>query len=165
MAIFVVMEPPAASDAGAVERAVTVRDGFAFMAFLVPPLWLLWHRLWIEAALVFALSIALSALGEAAAAGFGFLGAALSLLVSLFVGLEGPALRLAALRRRGWREWGVVEAGNAAEAEIRYLAGDEKDDGESVAAMPLRPLMPAVASHRPAASTPALGLFGYPGRP
>lgn len=163
MAIFVVMEPPAASDAEAVERAVTVRDGFAFMAFLVPPLWLLWHRLWIEAALAFALSIALSALGEAA--GFGFLGAALSLLVSLFVGLEGPALRFAALRRRGWREWGVVEAGNAAEAEIRYLAGDEKEGGESVAATSLRPLMPAVASHRPAASTPALGLLGYPGRP
>ena len=31
-----------------------VRDGFSFLAFLLPPLWLLWHRLWIEAVLAFA---------------------------------------------------------------------------------------------------------------
>ena len=33
-------------------RAVFVRDGFSWLAFLLPPLWLLWHRLWLEAALV-----------------------------------------------------------------------------------------------------------------
>jgi hypothetical protein len=159
MAIYVVMEPPAASEAEAVDRAAMVRDGFAFLAFLLPPLWLLWHRLWIEAAFVIAASVALTALGETA--GFGFIGAALSLLVSLFVGLEGTALRVNALRRRGWREWGVVEAGNAAEAEIRYLAGDGESGEDEAAAMP--PRAPPVSS-RLASSTPALGLLGYPGR-
>ena len=75
MAIFVVMEPPAANAAEAAERAVLVRDGFAFLGFLVPPLWLLWHRLWIEAALAFAVGVGLTALGETA--GLGFTGAAL----------------------------------------------------------------------------------------
>jgi hypothetical protein len=159
MAIYVVMEPPAANAAEAAERAVLVRDGFAFLAFLVPPLWLLWHRLWIEAAIAFAASVGLTALGERA--GFGFTGAALSLLVSIFVGLEGPALRVNALRRRGWREWGVVEASDAGEAEIRYLAGEEPEE-------PPEPAVPHSTPVRPApsglASGPALGLFDYPGR-
>ena len=153
MAIYVVMEPPAAHAAEAVERAVLVRDGFAFLAFVVPPLWLLWHRLWIEAALAFALGVGLTALGETA--GFGFTGAALSLLVSIFVGLEGQALRINALRRRGWREWGVVEASDLGDAEIRYLA---REPAATLAA-------PAATPVRPASSTPALGLLGYTGRP
>ncbi|MEW9835371.1 DUF2628 domain-containing protein [Mesorhizobium marinum] len=157
MAIHVVMEPPGADATQAAERAVIVRDGFAFLAFLVPPLWLAWHRLWTEAILALAASIALTALGEMA--GYGPLGAALSLLISLFVGLEGPALRVNALRRRGWVEWGVVEAGNRAEAEIRYLAGD----GAVVEAAPAPPraVVPSVGRLQ---SGPALGLFDYPGR-
>lgn len=159
MAIYVVMEPPAATAAEAAERAVLVRDGFAFLAFLLPPLWLLWHRLWIEAALAFAASMALTALGETA--GLGFTGAALSLLVSIYVGLEGPALRINALRRRGWRDSGVVEAKNAAEAEIRYLAGEEP---QAVAEV-LRPAPPARPVPGPAVQHgPALGLLDYPGR-
>src|SRR5689334_18998597 len=102
MAIYVVMEPPAADAGDGAERTVLIRDGFAFMAFLVPPLWLAWHRLWFAAALALAASIGLTALGETA--GFGLLGAALSLLVSIYVGLEGQALRIDRLRRRGWRE-------------------------------------------------------------
>ena len=134
MAIYVVMEPPAADAVEAAERAVLIRDGFAFLAFLVPPLWLLWHRLWIEAALAFAVG----------------------------VGLEGPALRINALRRRGWREWGAVEASGMAEAEIRYLAGEVPDVME--------PPVPHSTSTQPRpspsglAAGPALGLFDYPGR-
>jgi hypothetical protein len=162
MAIYVVMEPPAANAAEAAERAVLVRDGFAFLAFLVPPLWLLWHRLWIEAAIAFAASVGLTALGETA--GLGFTGAALSLLVSIYVGLEGQALRINALRRRGWHDWGVVEASDAGEAEIRYLAGEELDAAETPratapAAIPAR----SVPGHS-VQTGPALGLLGYPGR-
>src|SRR6187549_2395244 len=116
MAIYVVMEPPAANAAEAAERAVLVRDGFAFLAFLAPPIWLAWHRLWIAAALAVAVSVGLTALGETA--GLGLSSTPLSLLVSIYVGLEGPALRINALRRRGWREWGVVDASNLSEAEI-----------------------------------------------
>ena len=56
MAVYVVMEPPGASRNDAASGAVLVRDAFSVLAFLLPPLWLLWHRLWIEAALVFALA-------------------------------------------------------------------------------------------------------------
>lgn len=159
MAIYVVMEPPAANATEAVERAVLVRDGFSVLAFLVPPLWLLWHRLWIEAALAFAASVALTALGETA--GLGFTGAALSLLVSIYVGLEGPGLRINALRRRGWRDWGVVEASDAGEAEIGYLAGEEPEEAAE-APQPAPVARPAYG--HPVQTGPALGLLGYPGR-
>lgn len=159
MAVFVVMEPPGASGTEAATGAVLVRDAFSFLAFLLPPLWLLWHRLWIEAALAFAAGVALTALGEVA--GLGFTGAALSLLVSLYVGLEGATLRLNALSRRGWREWGVVEAASLDEAEIRYCAGEEPVlSGDAPPAASPLPLQ-----GRPAASGPALGLFSYPGKP
>ena len=159
MAIYVVMEPPVANAAEAAERAVLVRDGFAFLAFLVPPLWLLWHRLWIEAAIVFGVSIGLTALGETA--GLGFTGAALSLRVSIFVGLEGAALRINALRRRGWSEWGVVEASVVGEAEIRYLAGEEPEEAVQAAVPHSTQVRPSPSG---LASGPALGLFDYPGR-
>lgn len=160
MAIYVVMEPPAANAEEASMRAVMVRDGFSFIAFIAPLVWLLWHRLWIEGVLFFAAGIGLVAAGEV----FGqpVLGAVLSFLLSLYVGLEGAALRLGALRRRGWREWGAVEAGSVAEAEIRYLAG-EQDDLPAAASNLVRPAPPA-AFGRPVAGGPALGLLGYPGR-
>ena len=161
MASYVVMEPPVAdADAGR-ERAVLVRDGFHVLAFLVPALWLLWHRLWIEALAVVAVTMALSAFGSAV--GLGNAAPALAFIVSLYVGLEGPALRLAALRRRGWRAWGLVEAGDAAEAEIRYLNEVEGEAGEPAAAGPSPVSAPPVAAPRPAAA-PALGLFAYPGK-
>ncbi|PSJ62157.1 DUF2628 domain-containing protein [Pseudaminobacter soli (ex Li et al. 2025)] len=162
MAIYVVMEPPLGSARSATERAVLVRDGFSLLAFLVPPLWLLWHRLWIEAALTFAIALALTALAEVA--GFGVTGSLLSFLVSLYVGLEGSALRLAALRRRGWREWGVVEGRNMGEAEIRYLTEAEPAEVEK-AVLPFadtsRQQPPATPARQ---QGPALGLFHYPGK-
>ena len=102
--------------------------------------------------------VGLTALGETA--GLGFTSAALSLLVSIYVGLEGPALRINALRRRGWRDRGVVEAANAREAEIRYLAGEEEPEEIVVEVSP--PLAPTAP--RTASTGPALGLLGYPGR-
>src|SRR3954452_9274792 len=113
MAIYVVMEPPGHSER--VDATTIVHDGFSWLGFLVPPLWLAWHRLWVEAALAFVAMAMLSMLGERL--GLETAGSLLSLLVSLFVGLEGPGLRIAALRRRGWHEWGVVEADRLDDAD------------------------------------------------
>lgn len=159
MASYVAMEPPSGAG-GAKDRVVLVRDGFHILAFLVPALWLLFHRLWIEALAIIAISMALA--GAGSAAGLGNAAPALSLLVSLYVGLEGPALRLAALRRRGWHERGVIDADDEDEAEIRYLAGSG-DVPEEAAAMPpaaASVLLPPGSSRMPAG--PALGLFALP---
>ena len=115
MAIYVVMEPQGRT--GAADATILVRDGFSWLAFLVAPLWLAWHRLWIEAGLAFVVMGLLSLLGQRL--GLDWAGSVLMLLVSLYIGLEGQGLRIAALRRRGWHEWGVVQAGNSDDADIR----------------------------------------------
>jgi hypothetical protein len=138
MAVYVAMEPPGADR----ENAVFVRDGFTLPAFLVPVVWFLWHRMWIEAVLALALTLLLGSLDA-----LGGLAAPLaSLLVSLVIGLEAPTLRLWALRRRGWRERGVAEAENAADAEVRFFLAGGTD-------------APPAAGRRARAGEPVLGLL------
>jgi hypothetical protein len=157
MASYVVMEPPAGGNAG---DTVFVRDSFTWFGFLVPPVWLAWHRLWIEAILTFAVMVILSALGERL--GLDGAGSVLSFLVSLYVGFEGQGLRIAALRRRDWREWGVVEAGNLGDAEIRH-ALEAQDGFDEPAPMPR--MVPDANLARPSQTGMALGLTHTPGRP
>lgn len=161
MATFVVLEPPSGTVDEAAERAAFLRDGFSFPAFIVAPIWLLWHRLWIEALAVIAVMVALSAAAEIT--GLGFAGSVASLLVSLFVGLEGNGLRAAALRRRGWHEWGVVEADTLDDAETRYaLARNEEEAPE--AAPDVETPSPRPSGQVPAGrSGPVFGLLDYPG--
>jgi len=154
VASYVVMRPPGTG--GSAGRAELVRDRFTWLGFLFPPLWLIWHTLWIEALLTLAALVVLTALGGAV--GFGQLSAGLSLLVSVYVGLEGPALRLAALRRRNWQEVGVVDAGSRQEAEIRLFAA-----AEPVSELPA-PQAGVAAAARQVRQGPALGLLDYPGR-
>lgn len=165
MASYLVMEQPdyqSGLDEKVKAGAILVRDGFHFFGFLVPVLWLLYHRLWIEALFVLAAMIALSGLGSLA--GLGAAAPILSLLVSLYVGLEGSTLKLAALRRRGWRDAGVVEAENASDAETRYFfdAGEKSDEPLAQPAAPVAASAPIILPRQP--SGPALGLFSYPGQ-
>ncbi len=155
MASFVVMEAPEGGD-----EAAYIRDGFHFLAFLLPPIWLAWHRLWIEALVAFAVMAVLGSLGSVS--GLSEAAPVLSLLVSLYVGLEAPALRIAALRRRGWREWGVVDAYNRDDAETKHLFGDGAVQAEETR-VPVPMPEPQPLAPRPGPSGPALGLFSYPG--
>ncbi|MER9753179.1 DUF2628 domain-containing protein [Mesorhizobium sp. M0166] len=157
MAIYVVMEPPGRSES---VDTTFVRDGFAWLGFLLPPLWLAWHRLWVEAALAFVAMGLLSILGERV--GLETTGSLLSLLVMLFVGLEGQGLRIAALRRRGWHEWGVIEADRLDDADIRYVV---EADADSNAQAPAQRIVPDAAHARPAQMGLALGLNHIPGKP
>ena len=156
MAAFVVMQPP--SRDGADAPPVLVHDGFSFAAFLVPPLWLLWHRLWVEAALAFLLALAIGALGAWLGPANGFL----SLLVSIYIGVENGALRANAFSRRGYAEKAVVEADTSEEAEIRYfMAEDTVAPTTQVVSSPTVTFAP---SQRSPAHPSALGLLSYPGR-
>jgi hypothetical protein len=159
MASFVIMQPPG----GDPEKIKFVKDGFSFLAFIVPPLWLIWHRLFAEAAVVFALMFAIGAGAEAA--GLGFAGTLVSLLVSIYVGLEGAAMRVAGMIRRGWREAGVIDADTLDDAEARYIAASvDGDDGYDYdrPSLPKEPLTRRPAG-APPQSGPALGLLSYPG--
>ncbi|HET9903675.1 MAG TPA: DUF2628 domain-containing protein [Xanthobacteraceae bacterium] len=142
------------------ERFAFVRDGFHFWAFLLGPLWMLWHRLVLVLigylVLLVGLSVGLSAAGASSGAAF-----TAQLLLAILVGLEAPTLRRFTLRRRGWREVGVVSADDREAAERRFFDQWEREAGPASA--PPSSLGPLPPVRRPAAPTEALGLFPEPG--
>lgn len=159
MASYVMMQPPAAN--GETDLPIAVRDGFSWLAFIVPPLWFAWHRLWVEAVVALAALVVLNAIGVRY--GMGDMASLLSLLVSLWAGLEGAAMRIAGLRRRGFAEIGAVWADNRDDAELRFaLQGSAAADEEpALEAMPTAAKSPLA---RPAASVPTIGLVSFQGR-
>ena len=158
MASYLILEPAATTDKA--EKAIIVRDGFSIPAFILPLLWFLWHRMWLEALAFLVVGVLLAGLGQLP--GFTMLAPLLSVFLYVLIGLEAQALRIASLRRRGWEVWGVVEAGNRDEAELRYAA----EVGRSPARKPIVPAVapaasrPAPSAPRPAGST--FGLIDYP---
>ena len=136
MASYVVMQPASGEDAA--DRAVFIRDGFAFWAFVIPFFWCLWHRLWLEAVFVFAASLLLAAAAVVIEAG-DWPAAVLSLLVNLLVGLEGNNRRIEASRRRGLVEAAIVSANSLADAEERFYGSRGEHSGSESVFPPISP--------------------------
>ena len=139
-------------DHDATERALVVRDGFEWGAFLTPMLWFFSHRHWLAG-----IGAAVAVLGLAAIlwlAGFGPGPIAVAeLLFHLLIGFEGASIRRWLLARKGRPVADVVQAGSHEEAEVkgftRWLAADGKAAAYAPAAVfPMR--------HEP---EPVIGLF------
>jgi hypothetical protein len=116
MASYVAMEP---ADDRTGEQTIFIKDAFAPFAIVLPVVWLLWHRLWVEAGaaliVMLAATAALESLGLAELAGLA------AFLTGLYVALEGSALRIFAARRRGFAEKAVIDAASVADAEEHYF--------------------------------------------
>jgi len=164
MSVYTVHEPPQRRDEAAADpvRFVFVRDGFHFWAFVLGPVWMLWHRLW----LVFFLYVLVSAVANGAVWLAGatwtpkfFIG----LLVSLLIGLEAPTLRRWTLGRRRWAVVGVVAGEDLEDAERRFFDSwtgrVSRPPRSQSQAMPPSTSYPAPMGHQPA----VLGLFPEPG--
>lgn len=102
------------------EKFVFVREGFSFLAFFLPPVWLIIHRLWrplVGYVLVVAgLAAALYFLGPNSN-----IGRALPVIIGLYFGFEAAALRQNSLRRRGFLHVASVVGNSRMEAEQRYF--------------------------------------------
>lgn len=98
-----------------------VKEGFCWPAFLVGPLWALWHGLWVVALWLFALTVVVGAIG--AVLGLDAV-TQTALAAGLAVAVGGTAndLRRWTLERRGFSEEGVVMGGGEDEALRRFLA-------------------------------------------
>src|SRR5260370_36423047 len=100
MAIYTVHEPPQKADGSAPEpeRFVFVRDGFSFWAFLLAPLWMLRHRMWLVLlgylVVTIALQVGLSVIGASAT-----VLTVVAALLALLVGFEAATLRRFTLGR------------------------------------------------------------------
>ena len=121
MHIFAVFLPSGLSPIRAAEKAVLVRQGFSWSAFLVTPVWALRHGLWLAFALwLFGLVlIALMSLlarmqPQGALAIYG--------LVALAFGFEADRFRQASLSRSGFLLRGLALGESKSEAESLYFA-------------------------------------------
>lgn len=156
--------PPRTNEASrAPERFKFVRDGFYFWAFVLAPLWLLRHRLWL-ALLIYVV-------------GYGASGIVMTLLrvpsnvqliagtlVAILIGIEASSIWRWTLARRGWTTVGFVVGEDAEMAERRFY-------GEWCKRSPDTPSQPS--STEPVYSTPirrgspspshVIGLFPEPG--
>src|SRR4029078_3035749 len=92
--------------------------GFYFWAFLLGPVWMLYHRLWLVLLMYLAgntaIQVALWALGVSGLVKF-----AVALLIALRVVFEAGSLRRWSLRR--WTNRGIVVAYNREAAEHRFF--------------------------------------------
>src|SRR2546421_6966909 len=122
MAVYPVHEPPLKryDAAGDPDRFAFVRDGFSFWAFLLGPLWMIRHRMWLVLIgyllLVGGMQFILQRLevesGVAAMVG---------LLVALLIGFEAGTLRRFTLARRRWINVGVIVGDDREVAEQRFF--------------------------------------------
>lgn len=166
MPVYTVHEPPRRnSDDDMLEHAgrfAFVRDGFHWWAFLLAPLWMLRHRLWIEfilyALIVGGVTFALRRLGIAGSAG-GWI----ALLLAMLVGMEASTLRRWKLSRRGFEQVGIVVGDTLEDVERRFFDrfGDLPERDFSAAAAPPSPFGPPPAAPS-APATDVIGLFPQP---
>jgi uncharacterized protein DUF2628 len=167
MSIYTVHQPPLESGATAAEpyRFVFVRDGFSWWAFLLTPLWMLRHCLWL-ALLIYLLVTAAVDAGLRALGASMFILVLAGLLISLLAGLEAGTLRRFKLARRHWRNVGVVTGDDLEDAERRFFDAWVR---QAPARRPAAPNgAPALGSATPSAAPPAassgvIGLFPEPG--
>src|ERR1043165_5309390 len=100
MTTFTVHEPPPRKneETASPVRFAFVRDGFYFWAFLLGPVWMLYHRLWLVLLMYLvgttAIQAALWAIGVSGLVKF-----TVALLIAVLVGFEAGSLRRWSLRR------------------------------------------------------------------
>jgi Protein of unknown function (DUF2628) len=172
MYVYTVFEPPhrAADDAADSERFRFVRDGFSVWAFLLGPLWMLWHRLWLVLfcylILMAAIDTAMAALGASSALIF-----LIAFLLSVLVGLEASTLRRFTLSRRSWKYIGVASGADREAAEVHFFdawvreasAMRDGDKARLLSPLPAGPRPPAGTVPRMPQAHGVIGLFPEPG--
>ncbi len=165
MSSYTVHQPPPGVAAAEPHRFVFVRDGFSWSAFLLTPLWMLWHRLWLMLAIYLVLSAALD-VGLRALGGSTFMLVLVGLLISLLVGLEAATLRRLKLARRHWRNIGVVTGDDLEDAERRFFdAWIRQGPARRPASPPSAPPSTSGGSFASAAPSGVIGLFPESGAP
>jgi len=132
-------------------EAVLVREGFSWPAFLLGPLWLIWHQRWLALALWIVAVGAFVGLSLKFGAKPGTF-AIFYLALAFLIGLEAAAMRRRRLERRGFDF-------------VDVAIGEKRDDAETAWLARRRPMgvvSAPIAASPPARSTPLVGLFPDP---
>ncbi|HEC14424.1 MAG TPA: DUF2628 domain-containing protein [Rhodospirillales bacterium] len=111
---------PAGGGPGPDRDLMLIKEGFCWPAFFFSFLWALWNRLWLVAAGLFALELAVN--GALGALGVGpVVQAAVSLGLAASIGLLANDLSRWTYARRGLEFIDVVAGGGQEDAERRFL--------------------------------------------
>jgi len=118
---YTVHEPPNASPnrLESAEQLVFVKDGFSWLAALLPVVWLPMKRMWLELVLFIAVTGLL--VWGCTALGMPDAGNGMVAAIQIIFGFEAGALYGASLERRGWRLAGTVAGRNREDCERRFL--------------------------------------------
>lgn len=119
MAMYAVYCPPDVAPTEAPEALRFVPERPSLWALLVPPLWLVAHRLWVGLAVWLATVVALWAVTRGLDPTPAFLVRALAWL---WFAVAARDIEQAALDRAGWTLVAVIHAPSRAAAEMRYFA-------------------------------------------
>lgn len=126
-------------------RAVYVRDGFSWAAFLFAPLWCVLRRSW--------LGLGLWLLAVAAILGLGqyfrideIAQTAALFVVHLIFGWEAAQLRRRSLRRRGYALFDLISADRQSDAELVFITRITSETGAVSATAPASRPRPLTSS-------------------
>ncbi len=167
MTVYSVYEPPAKAPEvlTRAEALGFVKEGFSWPALLVPGLWLLYQRMWLEFVLFVVLFVVLGWLlgqSDQGQALFGWI----SLGIVVLFAAEANDLRRAALERRGWREVGVAIGQSREAAEFSFFRSWLPEQERSSRDRPVAPDVPRqteVPPRKPGGeSEEVIGLFPQP---
>jgi hypothetical protein len=165
--VYSVYEPPVpATDV--IERAdriAFVKEGFSWPALLVPLLWVIYHRMWIEFVVLLLVYIGLQLAFGTDAQGQ-TLTAFASFAIGLLFAFEANDLRTASLERRGYRFAGVASGRDRIDAErsffVTWLPQQERAAREAVTTPQPRRDPGARTPLRRAEGEEVIGLFPRP---
>lgn len=112
---------PAATDTEKAERMEFIREGFSWLALLVPAIWMIYNRLWIVLCIYVALIIVIQSLAqffgvEEQAVGL------VSIFINIALGFEGNNLRRWTLENQGYQLVGTVSGNSLEECEIKFFS-------------------------------------------
>jgi hypothetical protein len=149
---------------GAPERFLFVRDGFYVWAFLLAPLWLLLHRLWL-AFIIYVVGYGLVGIGLATLRASSNTYLIIGLLIALLVGFEASSIWRWTLARRGWTTLGFVIGEDAEMAEQRFFGEWSKraTNAPSNPAASPEPKYSTPVRRGPPSPSDVIGLFPEPG--
>ena len=144
------------------EQFVFVRDGFHFWAFVLAPLWLLLHRLWL-ALLIYLVGYGALSFGFAFGRVSSSIQLIVALLIALLMGFEASSIWRWTLNCRGWATLGFVVAEDAETAERRFFAEWQKRAADASSVPAPEAKYSAPVRRGPPTPSDVIGLFPEPG--
>jgi Protein of unknown function (DUF2628) len=138
--VYAVYEPPvpATDTVARAEGIAFVREGFSWVALLVPLLWLIFHRMWIEFVVLLLVYVVLQFAFGSDPHGQ-MLSAWASFAIGILFAFEANDLRAASLTRRGYRFLGSASGRGRVDAERTFFTRWLAEEGRAAPIVPPPP--------------------------